>query len=162
MTYNQDVNKFYVCKEIIRKNKLTQKDYRKLAHKSFVKENRGWFWFFDIAIVLLLLFNYGAHALTNILLMSNPEMNLYEANAAQAFVNEYEVHEAAQAQYIGFYFQMVVWALILFGYLFYRTHVFEYNDFYLLAFFMVAYLFTMSFDFVNNFGYFIGKIIFGV
>jgi len=162
MTYNQDINKFYACKEIIRKSKLSQKEYRKSAHKSFLKENRKWFWFFDIAVALMIIFNYGALFTTNFLLMANTEIKLYESNPVQTFMNNYEVHKKAQSQFIGFYFQMIIWGIIIFSYLFFRTHIFEYTDFYYMSFFIVFYLFTMSYDFINDFGLFIGKIFFGV
>jgi len=161
MTYKDNIKSFYGCDVTIKNAKVLQKDYRKKAHKSFVKENRGWFWFFDVAIVLLLLFNYGAAALTNALLMSNPEIKLYEGNSIQVDINNYEEHDESKARFVGFYFQAFMWSIILFGYLFFRTHIFEFQDFYIMAFFTVLYLFSLSFDFVNNFGFYIGKIIFG-
>ena len=133
-------------------------------HRRLYNEHRAMFRLMDIAVVLLITMNFGAVGLTNMMAVrQEPTIveNLTEANIIQAELHDYELNPEAKRTMTIFVSQALIWAVLLFAYIYFRNRI--YNEFQLgLMVFSVGFYFIVcGRDFFNNFGYFIGKVLFG-
>ena len=137
---------------------------RRREHRRLYNEHKAMFRLMDIAVVLLIVMNFGAVGLTNLMVVrKEPAVveNLTEANVIQAEMHDYQIHpEAAKTMRI-FVYQALIWALILFAYIYYRNRI--WNEFQLgIVISLVCFYFIIcGKDLFNNFGYFIGELMFG-
>lgn len=134
-------------------------------HRRLYNEHKAMFRLMDIAVVLIVIMNFGAVALTNLMAVrKTPAIvdNLTEANVVHAKVGNYEVHPEAKREVKIFVSQALIWALILFCYMYYRNRVWNEFQLGLIVFCVCFYFIVCGRDFFNNFGYFIGKVLFGV
>ena len=133
-------------------------------HRRLYNEHKAMFRLMDIAVVLIIIMNFGAVALTNIMVVKKePEVisNLSEANVMQAKMNDWEVHPEANKEMKIFINQALIWAFILFCYIYYRNRTHTELQLGIMISLVCFYLIICGRDFFNNFGYFIGKILFG-
>jgi len=95
---------------------------QKNEHNRLYSSHKAMFRLMDIAVVLLILMNFGAILLTNILVIQkvpkDVEIVIAEANPAQAKLNNYELHPKAIPLIRAFVIQALIWALILFCYIY--------------------------------------------
>lgn len=143
-----------IVKEAIKKEK------RKL-HKTFVALNRKTFIYLDMAVVILIIFNIGATATTNFMAVKKePDVEVMEVNPNTAKAYDLEPHPESQ-QLWGKLVTYAFFLLILLGtYIYYRRNVFTEEGLFILIVFVVFFLLIYSWDFFNDFGYWLGKIIF--
>jgi len=133
-------------------------------HNRLYSDNKAMFRLMDIVVVLIILMNFGAVTLTNMLAVrQQPEIveNLREANVVHAKVGTYEVHPEAERTIKIFVTQAIIWAFILFVYVYYRNRVWNEFQLGLMISSVCFYFIICGRDFFNDFGYFIGKAIFG-
>jgi len=137
---------------------------RRNEHNRLYSSHKAMFRLMDIAVVLLILMNFGAVLLTNILVIQkvpkDVEIVITEANPTQAKLNNYELHPEAIPLIRAFVIQASLWALILFVYIYYRMRVWTEFQLGILLSIICFYFIICGRDFFNNFGYFIGKAIF--
>ena len=138
---------------------------KRREHRRLYNEHKAMFRMMDIAVVLLILMNFGAVGLTNVMAVrKEPAIasNLTEANVVHAELHDYEVDPEARRTMTIFVSQALIWAVLLFAYIFFRNRI--YNEFQLgLMVSVVCFYFIIcGRDFFNNFGYFIGRLMFGV
>jgi len=137
---------------------------QKKEHNRLYSSHKAMFRLMDIAVVLLILMNFGAVLLTNILVIQkvpkDVEIVITEANPTQAKLNNYELHPEAIPLIRAFVIQASLWALILFCYIYYRMRVWTEFQLGILLSIICFYFIICGRDFFNNFGYFIGKAIF--
>ena len=133
-------------------------------HNRLYSSHKAMFRLMDIAVVLIIIMNFGAVALTNLMVVKEqPKVltALWEANVAQAKMNDWEVHpEAARTMRI-FINQALIWAFILFCYIYYRNRIWTEFQLGVMISLVCFYFIICGRDFFNNFGYFIGKLMFG-
>ena len=135
---------------------------KKVLHHKFVAMNKKSFLYMDILIGVMVLLNMGALVMTNALVVkATPEVELREVNPAMAEVHDYEVHPKSNQLIKVFIKQVVLWAILVLCYMYYRTRVFTDMGFTTMWVFVLYFLTMYLVDFVNDFGYLIGKIMFG-
>jgi len=133
-------------------------------HNRLYSSHKAMFRLMDIAVVLIIIMNFGAVALTNMMVVKQlPEVveHLREANVAQAKMNDWEVHPEAARTMIIFVKQALIWAFILFCYIYYRNRIWTEFQLGVMISLVCFYFIICGRDFFNNFGYFAGKILFG-
>jgi len=133
-------------------------------HNRLYSSHKAMFRLMDIAVVLLILMNFGAVALTNALVVKKyPKLVeiLSEANVVQAKMNDYEVHPNAMPLLKAFIRQAMIWAFILFSYIYYRSRIWTELQLGVMVSIVCFYFIICGRDFFNDFGYYIGKLMFG-
>jgi len=133
-------------------------------HNRLYSSHRAMFRLMDIAVVLIILMNFGAVALTNVLVVKKTPIiveSLAEANVIQAKMNNYEVHPEGLSTMKVFINQALIWAFILFCYIYYRSRIWNEFQLGLMVSVVCFYFIICGRDFFNDFGYFIGKAMFG-
>ncbi len=136
------------------------KEEKKKLHIKLIKDNKLLFRLADIAMLLIILFNFGAIFLTNMMVAKEtPDLILKEVNAIQSEIGNYELHPDADRLMRALMIQFVIWLFMLFSYIYYRLILWQ--DIHLIIFLTVVLFYVMAtgFDFFNNFGYLIGKMI---
>jgi len=124
-------------------------------HNRLYSSHRAMFRLMDIAVVLIILMNFGAVLLTNMLVIQKtPDVVIMEANPSQAKMNQMELHPKAIPLIRAFVIQATIWAFMLFAYIYYRKLG-------VMISVVCFYFIICGRDFFNNFGYFIGKLMFG-
>ena len=101
---------------------------QKSEHNRLYSSHRAMFRLMDIAVVLIILMNFGAVALTNLMVVKEqPKVlsELREANVVQAEMHDWEVHPEATRTMKIFISQAMIWAFILFVYIYYRNRTTE-------------------------------------
>lgn len=134
-------------------------------HRRLYLSHKAMFRLMDIAVVLMIIMNFGAVLLTNILVIQavpkDVEIVILEANPTQAKMNNMELHPNAVPLIRAFVIQSAIWALILFCYIYYRNRIWNEFQLGLMVSVVCFYFIICGRDFFNNFGYYIGKLIFG-
>ncbi len=133
-------------------------------HNRLYSSHKAMFRLMDIAVVLIIIMNFGAVALTNLMVVKEqPKVltALREANVVQAKMNDWEVHPEAARTMIIFVKQAMIWAFILFCYIYYRNRIWTEFQLGIMILLVCFYFIICGRDFFNNFGYFIGKLMFG-
>ena len=132
-------------------------------HNRLYSSHKAMFRLMDIAVVLMILMNFGAVALTNMIAVrQQPKIveNLTEANIVHAKVGNYEVNPEAKRTMKIFVSQAMIWAFILFCYIYYRNRVWNEFQLGLMVSVVCFYFIICGRDFFNNFGYWLGKVLF--
>ena len=116
----------------------------------------------DICLALLILFNIGALILTNALVYKEePATVVYEVNPIASATHGYEEHPESSSLYISFIKQGLMYILLIVSYFFVRMASYTKT----ILIFSLAIMFGAALisgiDFFNDFGYFMGKTIWG-
>ena len=133
-------------------------------HNRLYSNHKAMFRLMDIAVVLMIIMNFGAVALTNMMAVrAEPKIaeTLTEANVVHAKVGNYVVSPEANRTMKIFVSQAMIWAFILFAYIYYRNRVWNEFQLGLMISAVCFYFIVCGKDFFNNFGYWLGKAIFG-
>jgi ABC-type multidrug transport system permease subunit len=138
---------------------------QKRRHKELFAERRSLFILMDIIVALCIIMNFGAVVTTNILIVDNAvqqgmEVSFAEANKAQSEIHDYEPHPDGSRLIKALLVQALMWAVLLFCYLYFRTRVFDERTLYIMLFAVCFYFVVIGIDFFNNFGYYIAKVMF--
>lgn len=148
-----------LAQKLIIKSEITKE--KKRLHRMFVALNRRTFMYLDITVIVLILFNIGATTMTNFMdIKKEPQQELYEVNPTAAKAYGLEEHPESKQLWS----KVVIYAtflFILFGtYIYYRMNVFTEEGLFILVVFVVFFLLIYSWDFFNDFGYWLGKVMF--
>jgi len=113
----------------------------------------------DIMVILLIIFNFGALLLTNIMVSSTSELKCFhEVNPVTAKINNFK--QAPKEESIAFLKLFVthgfLWAILIGSYLYIRTNYCNNKILYLLTIVLTFLFFIWGWDFFNNLGNFIG------
>ena len=142
------------------------KDNKKQMHKDFVIINKKTLRYMDIIAVVCILFNFFALMMTNVMVMKEAAavdevIVLKEANPAMAQAGGYEQHpDGLQFMKVIIRFA-VMWSILAFCYIHYRRTVYTEQALGMMMFLLAYYVALLGYDFFNNFGYLVGKVIFG-
>ncbi len=141
-------------------NKEIKKAKRK-RHSDFVKKNRKTLIILDTLFVLIILFNLGALLITNALVVkAEPTLELMEVNPIAAEQYGLEFHPEAKTEFIGFVFYMYIWSFLSISYIIFRRYIYKDKHLSILIGFIVLYGIGIGTDFINDLGYYIGKLIY--
>lgn len=153
-------------KELINENISME---RRLINKKLRLKYFDYFKIMNIMIVFMFIFNFGAIAITNYLVveksaLDNEPILFLEASKETADKYGYEHIDKVTMEGFGnkILFQMFLHALILsvvwVVYLFYKHFLFHEIEIYVM-FFLITFTFvTLGIDFFNNLGYYLGYI----
>lgn len=134
-----------------------------MLHEQYVNNNKKAFTILDILLVIALISNLGALFMTNALVVKQePTKVFHEGNPVQVKMNGYQSSPDVQGRYWTYLKQAGLLAVLFFGYLYYRSNTFTNVDFLFLSFFVGLLCFVFAYDFVNDFGFFVGKLLWGV
>ena len=161
--YEKETYNFDYAQSSFNNAKIRLRDCKNERNKSFREKYKTVFRLFDFGMILIIVFNLGALLITNAIVFKEvPDKMLLEANSIQADVNGYEKHPEGDSFMKGLFFQTILWTILFVIYLFEKYNAYEYYHLILLGIIVIFYLCLTSYDFVNNFGYLIGKILWGV
>ena len=133
-------------------------------HNRLYSSHKAMFRLMDIAVVLMIIMNFGALTITNMMVVKKTPIvveSIMEANVVQAKLNNFEAHPQATQWMRIFVTQSMIWAFILFCYIYYRNRVWNEFQLGLMVSVVCFYFIICGRDFFNNFGYWIGKVLFG-
>ena len=133
-------------------------------HNRLYLSHKAMFRLMDIAVVLMILMNFGALTITNMMVVKKTPAvveTIMEANVVQAKLNNFEAHPQATQWMKIFITQSIIWAFLLFCYIYYRNRIWNEFQLGLLVSCVCFYFIICGRDFFNNFGYWIGKVLFG-
>jgi len=130
-------------------------------HEDILRRHTIVFRLMDIMVVLLILMNFGAVALTNVLLIKQqPDTVLSEANPIQAKAHGYEQHPQYSTLIKALLYQSFLWSIMLFFYIYYRRRVYTEKQMWVMLFYVSFYFSVCGADFFNDFGYWLGRLMF--
>ena len=138
---------------------------KRRMHAIFMQTHKSWVIFMDVFFIIGILFLLGSSIITNALVVkANPDVGLYETNPVTSAVNKYEQHPQISnfSQYVKPHlFSMVGIMFFILIYFMVRYNVRDETGLILLA--MISFSIFASFyqNFMNDFGYAIGKWRFG-
>lgn len=134
---------------------------KKRLSKQYRHQHRHFLRFLDVLMVMAFLFNMGALAMTNALVVkAEPDLKLYEANPVGAEMHGYETPEPSRAisALLGLFKHIMLWTILGFLYIYQRTTIYNDGGLYFLLF-LTIYIFSVtSCDFFNNLGFLIGRV----
>lgn len=135
------------------------KAHKKILNYSFKKENKKKIMLIDTLFVLFILFNIGALLITNALVMKNPNKTIKEANPITSKTHNLESTNNLP-QYFGIIFHIIILTIMITYYTLLRNNI-KTNKEYTTYLTVIIILGTfLTYDFLNDLGYYIGKIIF--
>lgn len=132
-----------------------------IKNKEFSDKNRQVFKLSDTLFALAILFNLFAVILTNALVVKEtPDKQFVEVNPLQAKMNNLKTTNPSV--FISLLKQFYLW-LIIFGLYFYCRVTISTKAGLLFHYIITFWIFyTLAWDFCNDFGFWIGKQLFGV
>jgi magnesium-transporting ATPase (P-type) len=138
--------------------KIFMKAKRREINQTFKKENNKKILLVDSLFILFVLFNIGALIITNALVMKE-KPTLKEANPITA--KTYNLQSTNNnAQYFGIIFYILTLTLLIGYYILLKNTIIN-NQSYTIFLMVIIILGTfLTYDFLNDVGYLIGKIIF--
>ena len=150
MTYEEEYEKLETLKKDKKVYKLKLRNQTKATHNVFVQKNKTWIRVLDIVMIIAIILNFGAVIITNMLVVRDkPDVEFHEANEVQAEMNDYKAHDDGGALMRSLLLQVVLWVIIISVFISNRIMV-------------VYFSFMITLDFVNDFGYLLGKMIWGL
>lgn len=146
-----EVKKAYLNKKI--------KEEKRILHKQLKEEHRSIFLICDILVVLMILLHFSALFITNYMVVKeHPEATFYETNPTTAGVGDYELHPESSSLYSLFILIAISWIIIILTYLHLRYTSYTFSNLKLmLVMVIVLFIFYLS-DFINDFGYLVGRL----
>lgn len=143
-------------------NRLRLRELKHLSKVQFRKENKRIFLLFDIAVILIILSNFGALLITNALVVKvEPEKEFYEVNIVTAEKYDFVEHPEANKKMSQFLFHIYVWTFMIVLYILVRNNIRSRYWFTLLGFYIIFYAIAFGTDFINDLGYYIGVKLYG-
>lgn len=138
------------------------KKEKKLLHKKFVKENKKLLLFLDLGLIFVIIINLSSVVITNSLVIKEePTALVMETNIKQATLQEYKPHPESKKIFNTILIQLFIWSFIIFLYIQLRRTLYTDWGIGILIFLIILWSFSMTYDFSNNLGYFIGRILYG-
>lgn len=152
--------------------KWNLKQEQKRLHKNFVKEHRGIFVFLDIAVVLIVLMNFGALFITDFMVASRihevakeegTEVVYREVNPTAAAIHNFDSVEPGVGFPMLFSFmkQMILWSIPIIIYIYYRSTVYTWKAMFIIIAMIVYSFYMLGGDFVHDLALLIAKLRYG-
>ncbi len=148
-----------------REQKSIYRDNIKLSRIAFHKEHKKMLIALDVAVVLVILMNFGALLMTNALVVKeNPTWEFYEVNSVVAERNDYVQHPEVDSNKLldELMFYSLAWSILLTIYIFARSRVRNLFGLYMLIVGVLFYILSFGTDFINDVGFYTGKLFWSV
>lgn len=159
----------------IPKDSLLEYDYLKVKYRQelgtkraklnqkYRKRRKYGFRILTFCVAMIIFFNVGAIFLTNMLVFrANPGTVLHETNPVQCEINDFSCAGGGWPVLLSFVKQAIFYAFMIWAYGVATRVVVRDRDYYFLAGVVIFYLVLMGMDFFNDFGFYIGKILWGL
>ena len=135
---------------------------KKGMNESLRKKHRKLLKFCDIIAFFCILMNFSAVFMTNYLVMQEePTVEILESNPVMAEVGNYETNTQVRSLFFTLIFNMALWTLIIAVYIYERLFMYRTWHLGLFVTFVMFYFSLLGFDFFNNLGFFIGRLVYG-
>ena len=122
----------------------------------------NWLKILDIAIILSVIFNCLALAITNaIVVKANPQQQITEANPVKANLSGWQQSKDANKIMLGFFLHVIGLSIIIYTYILERRKAAEEQHFRRLLFLTIMVFLFCTLDFMNDLGFYIGKVVLG-
>ena len=145
-----------------------ESEWNRKEHKVFVEEYKGIIRLLDVAVVLMVIFSFGALFLTNYTITESgyrtgEQVIVKEANPTAAELLGYEEPTPQlKSKFNGFIIQIIYWSFYLSLYILTRVRLRKEWVLYALIIFVTFYFTAHTADFFNNLGYGLPKIMRGM
>lgn len=141
--------------------KCRLKETRNKASKECRTQHKGWFRTLDIIAIILVVLNFGALFITGVMVSkADPAVTLVETNPVQCAWNGWQCNNHMELA-VPILMHMLTWACLLCLYIYIRNNTYNITRLWYLTIIVLIYFAAITFDFNNNLGLYIGKIIFG-
>lgn len=157
--------------KLLEKEKLMKKEFKlkiaaakKKMHTVFFSNNRWKFIMMDLFVVCVLLFNFGAVLITNMMVYRDNDAGdviIKEANPIQAKLNNYEAAPQGAMLLKSLMIQSMIWAVLVLSYVKIRSDTVTDGSMYILMFTVFFMFISAAFDFFNDFGFLLGQKVYG-
>ena len=134
------------------------------ATKQYRKNNKVIFNFLDYLVIVGIVFNLGAMVITNAMVVKeNPTMEFKEANIMQCKLSKYECGMQSFFGSFKFIFtHILIYGIVIWLYISCRNNIkSDMELFVILAPIVTLFVTVMGWDFFNDFGYYLGRVLFG-
>lgn len=150
------------CKVELAAQQQKTNHYKILAHQELVAKHKRLFYWMDVFVALALLLNLGAATITNMLVVKQePQMELLEVNPTVADTNNYVEHPRSSSLFKALLSQLFLWALLIAAYLYHRLTIHTHFALVVLYIVVACAAFIFAKNFANDFGYYLGRLIYG-
>lgn len=141
---------------------LKIKEQKRELNKELRKTYPKIFLLMSILMITGILFNIGAMVITHALVLeNNPNKVFTESNPFYAKFNNLKENEIANVKFTSFVFQISIYVFLLLALLYNRYHISSKKEMYLLLAVTIFVAVSWGYDFANDLGYWIGKMIWG-
>jgi len=154
----------YNIKQLKKEIRKKEREKDKKEEQDFKYKYKKVFLIFDIAMVIVILFNLGALLLTNAMVVKEePNKTFYESNVVVADKFGYVPHEDAEEEFDAFKNLIMFYWKILVLYFVMRMTTLKLMRtewmVYVLAIFISYFFVLFGYDFFHDFGFWIGKFL---
>ena len=161
------MNEYYELLAHRQKTDNAIKKEKHRLHNEFLKTHRQQIKIMDIIVICIVLFNWGALLTTNALVertaaIDGKVVEYKELNPVQAKANNWEAPpiDVAKAEIVMVLRQVFIWLILGAIYLHSRRYVFTEEYFFMMILIIAFYFIILGADFINNLGFYIGKILY--
>jgi len=140
------------------------KERKRYLNKLFVEKNKNKVRLLDLLFLCVILFNIGAMVMTNMMVVkAEPQKEFKEANPFTGKLQNLETHEKSRAFEVMKMFlkQSFIWWIILVLYISLRKSIYCIESYYFLLFVTLWLFISTGRDFISDFGFVLGKVIYG-
>lgn len=144
---------------------LEIKQEKDRLHKELLSTHKRWFRVLDISLIIIILFNMGSVVLTNMMVVKESvekeePIKYLEVNPVAAKDGGYKQHPEAVKLFSFTILTIVAYAVFILIYIYKRTTIYNKYGLMFLTGIIVYWLTGTALDFFNNFGYFLGELVF--
>ena len=166
------------------KKEIEIKSIKKTNHCELVKDNKYIFKLMDIMVIIIILMNFGALTLTNMMVSKqdykeaeeqNKTCIFFEENKVQAKLNNFQtiedlnisegekeiINAEIKESLITGLRQCFWWAILLACYIYYRNTIYSNKGLYVMLLIINIEFWILGYDFFHDFGLYVGMLLYG-
>lgn len=134
------------------------------ANRKYKENNKKKILILDILFCMFILYNLGALLITNALVMKdNTNKTFHEANPVAAKAYGFHTEQTIEfiSKYFGLMLHLLCWSYLITMYIVGRNRYIVNNETYChMLGSVLGFGFILTYDFINDLGYWLGKVIF--
>ena len=135
---------------------------KKKLHTEFMQDHKGMIRMLDIMMILIIVMNFGALFLTNMMVakVAGDGLEFKEANPVTSELHGYEPapwEDAIPVMKLLFS-RAIIWTVMFGSYWFFRKRIIDRDGAFMMVCMMGFYFILLGLDFFNNLGFFIGGL----
>lgn len=161
MTYTKEYKQYLELKKKKRDLKVALNEKESQLAKLYRLENPSIIKTIDWIIIIAIVFNMGAMLLTNIMVTKDFEdIKFVEANPVQCKLSGFWCMGKAIDGFVLIFKQLIIYGTMVYAYSMFRNKIKNDLEAGTLRASLLFLVVSVSFDFINNFGYWLGVLIF--